>query len=67
MRAGFDRGRASDVLSKLAEKLSACKPEPGYAIQECYDLLNHKPHPDFADAYKKVKDELSKLGLEFIR
>ncbi len=65
MKTGLDRGRASEMLSKLAEELKTRKPEPGYTIQECYDLINHKPKPDFLKAYMKVKDSLSKLGLEF--
>ena len=67
MKAGLDRGQASEVLSKLAEELKTRQPEPGFTIQECYDLVNHKPTPDFMDAYKKVKDRLSELGLDFSR
>jgi len=65
MRAGMDRGRASEVLTNLAEELKKRQPEPGYTIGECYDLINHKPKPEFLNAYLKVKDRLSKLGLEF--
>mgnify|MGYP005854013219 FL=1 len=65
MRAGLDRGRASEVLAKLAEELKSRQPEPGYTIQECYDLVEHKPKPDFQRAYMKVKDDLSRLGLDF--
>jgi len=65
MKAGMDRGRASEVLTGLAEELKKRQPEPGYTIQECYDLINHRPKPDFLKAYLQVKDRLSKLGLEF--
>ena len=65
MRTGWDRGQAGEVLSKLAEELKTRRPEPGYTIQECYDLINHKPKPDFMRAYMKVKEDLSKLGLSF--
>jgi len=65
MKAGLDRGRASEVLTRLAEELKTRQPEPGYTIQECYDLVNHKPLPDFHRAYMKVKDDLSRLGLDF--
>ena len=67
MKAGLDREGASEALGKLAEELKTREPEPGYTIQECYDLVNHKPKPDFKDAYMKVKDRLSKLGLDFSR
>ncbi len=65
MKSGIDRGRASEILGKLAEELSTRKPETGHTIQECYDLVNHRPSPEFHNIYMKVKNDLSKLGLDF--
>ena len=65
LKAGLDRSRASEILTKLAEKLSTRQPGPGYTIQECYDLVNHRPSPEFQKIYMSVKDELSTLGLDF--
>ncbi|MDP3061610.1 MAG: monomethylamine:corrinoid methyltransferase [Chloroflexota bacterium] len=65
LAAGLDRGRGSEVLSRLAEVLAQRKPEPGMTIQQCYDLVHHRPKPELEKAYQKVKEELSALGLEF--
>jgi len=65
LKAGLDRSRASEMLVKLAEKLSTRQPRPGYTIQECYDLVNHRPSPEFQKIYMSVKEELSTMGLDF--
>jgi len=35
------------------------------SIQECYDLVNHRPTPEYEKIYLKVKGQLASLGLAF--
>jgi methylamine--corrinoid protein Co-methyltransferase len=65
LRAGLNRQRAGDILEKLTEKLRGRRPEPGMPIQECYDLVNHKPLANYERIYLQVKEELVGLGLSF--
>ncbi|MBA7703390.1 hypothetical protein ES703_112175 [subsurface metagenome] len=61
---GFDRQGASELLAKLAKRLEGEKPAPGYDITECYDLIHHKPMPDYEKAYLSVKSQLTEMGLK---
>jgi len=45
--------------------LEGRQPEPGMSIQECYDLVNHKPKPEYERIYLGVKERLASLGLLF--
>ena len=65
LASGMDRNGANGILNKLAEVLKERQPEPGFPIQECYDLVYHRPKPQLEKAYSTVKDKLSSLGLEF--
>jgi hypothetical protein len=65
LAAGLDRKYGGEVLTSLAKKLEGRTPEPGFTIQECYDLVNHKPSPEFEKIYKDVKGQLTELGLSF--
>ncbi len=65
LASGIDRDKANDMLSKLAELLKEREPEPGLPIQECYDLVYHRPKPELEKAYSTVKGKLSSLGLDF--
>ena len=65
LASGIDRDKANDMLSKLAELLKEREPEPGLPIQECYDLVYHRPKPELEKAYSTVKDKISSLGLDF--
>ena len=65
LASGIDRDKAKDMLSKLAELLKEREPEPGLPIQECYDLVYHRPKPELEKAYSTVKGKLSSLGLDF--
>lgn len=60
---GLDRQGADALLAKLAERFEGEKPADGYAITECYDLINHKPLPDYQKLYTKTKKTLTDLGL----
>lgn len=61
---GFDRPGASELLAKLAKRLENEKPASGYDITECYDLIHHKPMPDYEKAYLSVKSQLTEMGLK---
>ena len=63
---GFDRQGANELLAKLAKRLEEEKPAPGYDITECYDLIHHKPLPDYGKVYKSVKKQLIEIGLRLI-
>jgi len=63
---GFDRQGANELLAKLAKRLEEEKPAPGYDITECYDLIHHKPMPDYEKVYKSIKQQLIEIGLRLI-
>jgi len=63
---GFDRQGGSKLLTKLAKRLENEKPAPGYDITECYDLIHHKPMPDYEKAYLSVKSQLTEMGLKLM-
>jgi len=63
LRAGLDRNRAADIVRPLVETVSGRQPEPGKRIQECYDLVNHQPTPEFQTTCDRVKERLAALGL----
>jgi len=66
MRAGLTRDTASDLVLKIGEKLKGRVPEaPYHDIREFYDLVHHRPLPEFEKAYLKVKEEIASLGLSF--
>jgi len=61
---GFDRQGANELLSKLAKRFENEKPADGYDITKCYDLIHHKPLPDYQKTYERVKQHLASLGLK---
>ncbi len=64
-RAGLDRTTAGEMLWKIEERLKGREPEPGFTIQECYDLVRHRPNKEYHDIYLRTKDYLASLGLPF--
>lgn len=65
LAAGINRERGGEILAQLATRLKKRHPEPGFLIQECYDLINHRPKPEYEKIYLKVKEQLASLGLVF--
>lgn len=59
---GFDRQGANELLEKIAGRLENEKPAEGYDINDCYDLINHRPLPDYQEAYGNVKEALDNMG-----
>jgi methylamine--corrinoid protein Co-methyltransferase len=65
LAAGLDRQRGGELLTRLTQKLEGRHPEPGFTIQECYDLVNHRPSPEYERIHQQVKEQLTELGLVF--
>lgn len=65
INAGLTRKSAGDILKAISDKVHGKKPVPGKTIQECYDLVQHKPSKEYQGIYEKVKKELTDLGLKF--
>jgi len=63
---GFDRQGANELLVKIANRLEGEKPAKGYDITECYDLIHHRPLPDYEKAYISVKKQLTEIGLKLM-
>lgn len=66
LAAGIDRQRGGELLAQLTRTLEDRHPEPGFSIQECYDLVNHQPKPEYEKIHQKVKEYLALLGLVFV-
>jgi len=66
MRSGLTRETAGDLVLKMADELKGRPREARYEdIRQFYDLVHHKPLPEFEKAYLKVKDTLVSFGLNF--
>ena len=66
IKARLDRGKATEILHKIAPELEGRAPEapPGPAW-EYYDFVHHRPRPQYEAIYLKVKEGLARLGLDF--
>lgn len=60
---GFDRKGANELLSRIAKRIENEKPAEGFDIDQCYDLVNHRPLPAYEKVYIKAKAELAEMGL----
>lgn len=60
---GLDRKGANELLAKLAKTFEGKKPQEGYEITECYDLVHHKPRPEYEGVYAHAKKQISEMGL----
>ena len=65
MRTGLNRGSASDLARKIGQRLEGRTIEAPVPIAQCYDLVHHRPLPDYEKTYLNAKEELSSLGLSF--
>jgi len=62
---GLDRQGADELLGKIAGRFENEKPAEGYDITDCYDLIRHRPLPDYQQTYQNVKTVLTEMGLQF--
>jgi hypothetical protein len=60
---GFDREGANELLSRIAKRIENEKPAEGFDIDQCYDLVHHRPLPEYEEIYVKAKAELTVMGL----
>jgi len=60
----FNREAANVLLAKIAELFENKKPQDGYSITECYDLIHHRPNADYEKVYHNVRSQLKALGLK---
>jgi len=65
LKAKLKRAEAGKILQQIANQLRGRSPEKGKTTQECYDLVKHKPSPEYEAIYHQVKKTLSQHGLEF--
>ncbi len=66
-RQGMTRAQANEIVNQLLAKYEdhiADAPK-GKPFQECYDVRTARPSPWYLDMYKKVKDEIAAMGVEF--
>ncbi len=63
---GWDRQRVNELLAKLASGFESRQPAEGFDIRECYDLVKHRPLPNFEEAYQNARKKLRELGLKLI-
>ncbi len=68
-RAGFTREQANDIALKLMEKYKDTfkNPKRGKPFNEVYDVKSVTPTQEWQDCYRRVKEELTRLGLEFVQ
>jgi hypothetical protein len=65
---GMTREEANDIALRLLsiyEEQAATAPL-GKEYQECYDVATALPTQEHFDMYRKIKDELSNMGIEFL-
>ena len=60
----FNRETANVLITKIAELFENKKPQDGYSITECYDLIHHRPNADYEKVYHNVRSQLKALGLK---
>ncbi len=65
IRSNLDRQGANEMMDKIAGLTEGMEPEAGKPITECYDLVNHRPSPEYLEIYLRVKDRLAGMGLSF--
>lgn len=65
IKAGITRKEADKIIRKLAEKIEgrAVESGPKHDIRECYDLVHHRPTPEYEQVYLSVKKELKNCGI----
>jgi methylamine--corrinoid protein Co-methyltransferase len=66
-RQGMTREEANEIVNKLLDKYEKMIPDApiGKTIQELYDMKKSNPKPEALDQYKRIKEELAGMGIEF--
>ncbi|MBI4537158.1 MAG: monomethylamine:corrinoid methyltransferase [candidate division NC10 bacterium] len=64
LRMRLTREKADRILRSLYALVGGKPVERGVEdIRECYDLVNHRPSPEYLRLYLRVKEEFARLGL----
>ncbi len=66
-RQGMTRAQANDLALRLLSKYEdkAADAPMGKEYPECYDVATALPTPEHFDMYRRVKDDLAEMGIEF--
>jgi methylamine--corrinoid protein Co-methyltransferase len=66
-KSGLTRARANEIALKLLPKYQDTfdTPKRGVPFAQAYDLKAISPTQEWQDCYRRVKEELTSLGLEF--
>ena len=64
---GMTREQANDIANKMLAKYEdmAADASMGAQYQECYDVAKGLPTTEHLDMFRKVKDQVAALGVEF--
>ncbi len=64
VEAKLTRVQADEILRRLYARIEGRPVERGVDhIRDCYDLVNHRPTPDYHRIYQTLKEEVAQLGL----
>ncbi|MFQ6058030.1 MAG: monomethylamine:corrinoid methyltransferase [Anaerolineae bacterium] len=66
-RMGLRREQANEIVLALLAKYEdrVADAPPGKPFQECYDPRRALPTPEYQALYRRVRDEIAGLGIEF--
>jgi len=64
---GITRKKANEIVKKILTLYESSIPEApqGKRFDECYDLKTVRPTQEYLDVYDRVKEQLTKFGLEY--
>jgi methylamine--corrinoid protein Co-methyltransferase len=64
---GMTRVKANEIVNKLLAKYenNIADAPKGKSFQECYNVKTVKPESWYLDMFKKVKDEIAEMGVQF--
>jgi methylamine--corrinoid protein Co-methyltransferase len=64
---GISRKKANEIVSKILGEYESSIPQApqGKRFDECYDLKTVRPTQEYLDVYDRVKEQLTKFGLEY--
>jgi methylamine--corrinoid protein Co-methyltransferase len=60
---GLDRQDGNELLRRIAQRFEGKEPDPGYDITECYDLIYHRPRPEYEQIHRRAKEQMKETGL----
>ena len=66
-RQGLSRAEVNDIANRLLAKYedNAADAPMGSEYHECYDVAKAVPTQEHYDMFRRVKDEIAEMGIEF--